>query len=51
MLLSVRTAPALLGDELHVRVREALQHLVRPDDVERGDAVEQEAGDVHGCSL
>ena len=30
---------------------QALQHLVRADDVERGDAVEQEAGDLHGCSL
>ena len=35
-------------DELDVGLGQALQHLVGPDDVERGDAVEQETDDVHG---
>ena len=41
MFCSVRIAPALGGDELHLRAGQALQHLVGPDRVERGDAVER----------
>ncbi len=40
----------LLGDEAHVGVGQALEDLVRPDDVEGGDAVEEETGDLHDCS-
>src|SRR5258705_864018 len=37
----------LQRDELNIGFRQTLQDLVRPDDVESGDAVEQEANDVH----
>jgi citrate synthase len=38
---------ALVTDEGDVEVGDALQHLVRPDAVERGEAVEQGDGDLH----
>jgi hypothetical protein len=43
---------ALVADERHVEVRDALQHLVGPDAVERGELREQRDGDGgHGATV
>ena len=44
--LSERTTPALVADERDVEARDALQHLVRADAVEGGEAGEQRDGDA-----
>ena len=49
--VSVRTGPRSARDELHLRVGQALQHLVGADRVERGEPVEDEQGDVHRVLL
>ena len=39
---------AVVADERDVEVGDPLQHLVRPDAVERGEAGEEWDGDLHG---
>ena len=43
----MRTSPRVVADERDVDVGDALQHLVRPDAVERGEAGEEWDGDLH----
>ncbi len=47
MPLSVRTGPASAARKLTCRARQAAEHLIGPDRVERGEAVIQDDRDVH----
>ena len=48
--VSVRTGPGSAATNVTSRAGQAREHLVGADGVERGEAVEEEDGDVHGGS-